>query len=157
LGETLAAQSMADLGQRGSLGIREFQPPFQLRPEHPIFGSQIFDLRQQLLVHRPRDVSQDARPIHPSSASADSQLIAPKIVASATRRGYAGHPQLTVFITVSIFWPYGIGFVFWPPTSGTRETFTLAACTHPYLKGIKSVFCDLPPLVFATSERDHII
>jgi hypothetical protein len=26
----LAAQSMADLGERGSLGVRKLQPPFQL-------------------------------------------------------------------------------------------------------------------------------
>ncbi len=29
LAENLAAQSMADLAQRGSLGVRELQPPFQ--------------------------------------------------------------------------------------------------------------------------------
>jgi hypothetical protein len=30
LAENLAAQSMTDLAERGSLGVREFQPPFQL-------------------------------------------------------------------------------------------------------------------------------
>jgi hypothetical protein len=49
-----------------------------LRLEDPIFGGQIFDPRQQLLVHRPRDVGQDARPIHSSSPAADSPLIASK-------------------------------------------------------------------------------
>ena len=33
----------------------------------------------------------------------DSQLLAQKIVASATRRGYAGNGQLTVFSTGLIF------------------------------------------------------
>jgi len=45
---------------------------------------------------------QDARPIHSSFTPADSRLIAKKIVASATRRGYAKTGQLTVFSTVSI-------------------------------------------------------
>ena len=35
-------------------------------------------------------------------------LMTAKIVANATRRGYAGNGQLTVFSTVSIFWPYGV-------------------------------------------------
>src|SRR5271157_2181958 len=51
LGEDLAAQAMTDLGQCGSLGVRELQPPFQLGLQDPIFGDQIFAPRQQLLVH----------------------------------------------------------------------------------------------------------
>jgi hypothetical protein len=69
---------MTDLAERGSLGIRELQPPFQLGLQDPIFGGQIFVPRQQLLVHHPRDEGQDARPIHSSSTPADSRLIAPK-------------------------------------------------------------------------------
>jgi hypothetical protein len=61
-------------------------------------GGQIFDPRQQLLVHHPRDEGQNARPIHSSSTPADSQLLAQKIIASGTRRGYAGKGQLTVFL-----------------------------------------------------------
>ena len=38
LGENLAAQSMADLAERGSLGVRELQPPFQLGLQDAIFG-----------------------------------------------------------------------------------------------------------------------
>jgi hypothetical protein len=68
--------------------------------------TQIFISRQQLLIHHPRDVGQDARPIHLSSTPADSRLIAKEILASVTRRGYAENGQLTVFSTVSIFWPY---------------------------------------------------
>ncbi len=103
LAENLAAQSMTDLAERGSLGVRELQPPLQLGLQDAIFGGQIFDPRQQLLVHHPRDEGQNARPIHSSSTPADSQLLTQKIVASGTRRGYAGNGQLTVFSTVLIF------------------------------------------------------
>jgi len=78
LGEDLAAQAMTDLGQCGSLGVRELQPPLQLGLQDPIFGGQIFDPRQQLLVHRPPHVGQNARPIHSSSTPADSQSISQK-------------------------------------------------------------------------------
>ena len=60
LAENLAAQAMADLAERGPLGVRELQPPFQLGLQDAVFGGQIFVPRQQLLVHRPRDVGQDA-------------------------------------------------------------------------------------------------
>src|SRR6516164_6333193 len=40
-----------DLAQRGSLSVGELQPPLRLGLEDPIFGDQIFVLRQQLLVH----------------------------------------------------------------------------------------------------------
>jgi hypothetical protein len=60
LAENPAAQSMADLGERGSLGVREFQPPFQLGFQDAIFGGQIFIPRQQLLVHHPCNEGQDA-------------------------------------------------------------------------------------------------
>ena len=55
---------MTDLAERGSLGVRELEPPFQLGLQDAIFGGQIFDARQQLLVHRPRDEGQNTRPIH---------------------------------------------------------------------------------------------
>ena len=64
LGEGLAAQAMTDLAEHGSLGVRELQSPSQLGLQDADFGDQIFVPRQQLLVHRPRDVGQDARPIH---------------------------------------------------------------------------------------------
>jgi hypothetical protein len=94
---------MTDLAERGSLGVRELQPPLQLGLQDAIFGGQIFNPRQQLLVHHPRDEGQNARPIHSSSTPADPQLLAQKIVASGTRRGYAENGQLTVFSTVLIF------------------------------------------------------
>jgi hypothetical protein len=40
------------------------QSPLQLGLQDADFGGQIFVPRQQLLVHHPRDVGQDARPIH---------------------------------------------------------------------------------------------
>jgi len=62
--ENLAAQAMTDLAERGSLGVRELEPSFQLGLQDPVFGGQIFVPRQELLIHRPRDVGQDASPIH---------------------------------------------------------------------------------------------
>jgi hypothetical protein len=64
LAENLAAQSMTDLAERGSLGVRELQPSLQLGLQDAIFGGQIFVPRQQLLVHHASDVGQDAHPIH---------------------------------------------------------------------------------------------
>ena len=55
---------MANLAERGSLGVREHQSAFQLVFQDAVFGGQIFVPGQQLLVHRPCDVGQDARPIH---------------------------------------------------------------------------------------------
>jgi hypothetical protein len=60
----LAAQAMTELAKRASLGVRELQSTFQLGLHDAVFGGQIFVPRQRLLVHRPRYVSQDARPIH---------------------------------------------------------------------------------------------
>src|SRR5215510_3628877 len=55
---------MANLAECGSLGVRELGASIQLGLQDAVFGGQIFVARQQLLVHRPRDVSQDPRPIH---------------------------------------------------------------------------------------------
>src|SRR6266436_5714776 len=84
---------MTDFAERGSLGVRELQPPLRLGLQDAIFGGQIFDPRQQLLVHHPRDEGQNTCPIHSSSTPAESQLFAQKIVASDARRGYAGDGQ----------------------------------------------------------------
>ena len=75
---------MTDLTERGSIGIRQLQPLLRLGLQDAIFGGQIFDPREQLLVNRPRDEGQNACPIH-LPPPADSRLIAPKIVASSTR------------------------------------------------------------------------
>jgi hypothetical protein len=55
---------MTDLAERGSLGFRENQSAFQLVFQDAVFGGQIFVPGRQPLVHRPRNVGQDARPIH---------------------------------------------------------------------------------------------
>ena len=60
----VATRAMTSLAERGLLGVRELQSTFQLGLQDAVFGRQILVLRQQLLVHRPRDVGQDARPIH---------------------------------------------------------------------------------------------
>ena len=91
--ENLAAQAMADLAERGSLGVRELESTFQLGLEDPVFGGQIFVPRQQLLVHRPRDVSQDPRPIHNGphySTAAMASLITPQNVADRLGRHHTG-------------------------------------------------------------------
>jgi hypothetical protein len=44
--------------------LRSIQSAFQLVFQDAVFGGQIFVPGQQLLVHRPCDVGQDARPIH---------------------------------------------------------------------------------------------
>ena len=64
VGQNLAAQAMTDLAERASLGVRQLQPTSQLRLEDAVLGGQIFVPPQQILVHRPRHVGQDARPIH---------------------------------------------------------------------------------------------
>ena len=64
LGEGIAAQAMTNLAERGSLGVRELEPSFQLGLQDAVFGGQIFVPRQQLLIHRSSDAGQDARPIH---------------------------------------------------------------------------------------------
>src|SRR5665213_3489018 len=68
--ERLAAQSMANLAELRSLGVRESQAPIQLGLQDPVFSSQIFVPQQQLLVHSPSDVGKDARPLHKSSLCA---------------------------------------------------------------------------------------
>src|SRR6202022_2856528 len=50
IGESLAAQPMTDLAERLSLGVREFQPPPQLRLEEPVLGRQVFIPRTQPLT-----------------------------------------------------------------------------------------------------------
>jgi hypothetical protein len=64
VGENLATQAMTNLAERGSLRVREHQSAFQLVFQDAVFGGQIFVSGQQLLVHRPCEVGQDARPIH---------------------------------------------------------------------------------------------
>jgi hypothetical protein len=79
---------MADLAERGSLCVRELQSTLQLGLQDEVFGDQIFVPRPQLLVRRPRDVSQDAHPIHngpPAPTAAMASLITPQNVADRLR------------------------------------------------------------------------
>ena len=62
--QNLSVQGMAGLAQRAVLGVRELKPTVQLGLHDAVFGRQVFVPSQQLLVHRPRHVGQDARPIH---------------------------------------------------------------------------------------------
>jgi hypothetical protein len=96
-GTAAHCQAMSDFSERGSLDVRQLQPPFQLGPQDAVFSDQIFVLRQQLLVHRPCDVGQDARPIHSSSTPAGSRFPQKSLPALPGE-----NRQLTVFSTVSI-------------------------------------------------------
>jgi hypothetical protein len=90
---------MTDLAQRGSLGVGELQSPFRAGLQDAIFGGQIFDPRQQLLVHHASHVGQDARPIHwfpPPSGCC-------KTVAGEVRRGYDEDAVIPVLSMLSIF------------------------------------------------------
>ena len=58
------ASDFADKIGGEPLGVRELEPSFQRGLQDALFGGQIFVPRQQLLIHRPSDVGQDARPIH---------------------------------------------------------------------------------------------
>jgi hypothetical protein len=63
------------------------RPLFQLGFQDAVFGGQIFVPRQQLLVYRPGDAGQDARPIHngPLAQSSAAAIIdRPKIYRTAT-------------------------------------------------------------------------
>ena len=84
---------MTNLAERGSLGVRELEPSFQLGLQDAVFGGQIFVPRQQLLVYCPGDVGQDARPIHngpPAQSFAVASSIAPRNVPDGLRQRYTG-------------------------------------------------------------------
>ena len=49
---------MTDLAERGSLGVRELQPPFQLGPQDAIFGGQILKFDNSVLKELDR-ISKD--------------------------------------------------------------------------------------------------
>src|ERR1700687_5614834 len=60
----LPTQSVADLGERLLLGGGKQQATVYLVPQNSVLGNQVFIAKLQLLVHHPRDVGQDTRPIH---------------------------------------------------------------------------------------------
>src|SRR5262245_38828926 len=62
--ECLAAQSTTNLAELRSLGVRELRPTLQLASQDLVLSGEIFIPQQQLLVHRPADVGQDACPFH---------------------------------------------------------------------------------------------
>ena len=83
---------MTNLAERGSLGVREYQSALQLVFQDAVFGGPIFVPGQQLLVHRPCDVGQDARPIHPASLRR-SPVVA---IAQKINRNASGTAMLAV-------------------------------------------------------------
>jgi len=71
------------------LYVQQLQSTIQLRLEDAVLDGQILVPRQQFLVHRPRHVGKDARPIHkrplPCSYRGDSIMGLPQ--------NWAGPPQ----------------------------------------------------------------
>src|SRR5215472_8394661 len=51
--QSFAAESFCDLGQSGSLRIRQPEPRWQVRSEDAILGRQVFISQQQFLLTRP--------------------------------------------------------------------------------------------------------
>jgi hypothetical protein len=95
---------MTNFAERGSLGIRQLQP--QLGLQDAVFGSQTFVSRQQLLVHRPGDLGEDARQTHESPPPVQSAMAAidrRKRVAHDRRRGYAERGYCPGFLPFQIF------------------------------------------------------
>src|SRR5215468_3456954 len=83
IAECLAAQSTTNLAELRSLGVRELRPTLQLASQDLVLSGEIFIPQQQLLVHRPADVGQDACPLHElphSRPFAMATLIAPNNV-----------------------------------------------------------------------------
>src|SRR5215470_11455164 len=76
--KNLAPESLADLGKRASLPIRQAQPGWQVRPHNSVLRHQILVLQKQFLVHQSRGVRQETSPMiafHtncPSSQVSDS-------------------------------------------------------------------------------------
>src|SRR5215471_2863670 len=64
IAECLAVQSTTNLAELRSLGVRELRPTLQLASQDLVLSGEIFIPQQQLLVHRPADVGQDACPLH---------------------------------------------------------------------------------------------
>src|SRR5499427_4526251 len=64
IAECLAVQSTTNLAEPRSLGVRELRPTLQLASQDLVLSGEIFIPQQQLLVHRPADVGQDACPLH---------------------------------------------------------------------------------------------
>src|SRR5262245_19469461 len=62
--ECLAAQSTTNLAELRSLGVRQLWPTLQLASQDLVLSGEIFIPQQQLLVHRPADVGEDACPRH---------------------------------------------------------------------------------------------
>ena len=61
--QSLPPQPLADLSQRGPFFIREPQPSWRMRPENPVLGGEILDLKHQFLIDQSSHVGQQACPL----------------------------------------------------------------------------------------------
>ena len=117
------------LGERGRrrcnsrLGVGQLLSTFQLGLHDAVFGRQVFVPRQQLLVHRPRHVSQDARPIRkrplPYPDSATASWTVREIVLNRLRNYYRRRPN-HCSPAVSVFWPYEVPILSLRPIDETN-------------------------------------
>src|SRR5215471_17545430 len=84
----------------------------QLASQDLVLSGEIFIPQQQLLVHRPADVGQDACPLHElphlPAGSQWAPLLAPKNSTDNARRAHAEWHNCPTFLAARIFWPYDI-------------------------------------------------
>jgi hypothetical protein len=57
------AESLGDLAQGGSLGVRQPQAGWKLGSEDAILGGEVFIAEQQLLINEARHKGKQARPV----------------------------------------------------------------------------------------------
>src|SRR5262249_28813222 len=131
IAECLAAQSTTNLAELRSLGVRELRPTLQLASQDLVLSGEIFIQQQQLLVHRPADVGQDACPLHElphlPAGSQSAPLIAPKNVPENARRAHVEWHNCPILLAVRIFWPYGC----WQPAACVRLRDWLGSASRP--------------------------
>ena len=86
--QSFASESFRDLGQGGSLRIRQPKPGWQVGSEDAILGHQVFVAQQQLLVDEARHKGQKARPVK-SIAHGKGSIIAPATSILRIRRVFS--------------------------------------------------------------------
>jgi hypothetical protein len=62
LSQILATKPLADLGERGSFGIRKPEPGGELGAENSVLGGEVFTLKEKALIHQPCNVCEQSLP-----------------------------------------------------------------------------------------------
>ncbi len=73
--QSFASESLADLGKRATLRIRQAQPRWQVCAENPVLRSQVLVLQQQFLVDQPRYIRQQTSPLIAVHANCPSSQV----------------------------------------------------------------------------------